>query len=643
MRILRYATIATLLLLPFIFIACNKSTTDESAPQAKSSAKKEVRDNPFKNEVYVSLTDEEVDTLMRIARKAFDMHVKEGKRYEPTNGELSGSLKNKRGNHVFATIYYKGDWRGCMASSRKLLVDSVIDSVINTAQDFRFKKKNPKPEELQDYRVELSILQPKHIIEGGNTIENIEKQFKPGVEGLYVGDGRKSAFFLPYVFNKKARKLQTWLERLSNKATGQKNPDLWKNADAIIAHYDAINTIEEKPYGKFTYLYRYRVLAPTVSAKQIHAALHEGINWLSSQYDGAAGMLKPGYYEYTTRPIKNHNMVDEARALWSLVKLHSLIPDATATKLIDSFLPHLLDATDKDRGLLMKQRKNREPLPDVIASLFLFNSVITYDNGSLIKKHRKWLDTVAAWLTKDIVRQSGQIDLKGTYYNAGDSDYVAGLVLESLSIAAKPLKSEALRKAAERLNGYIFTSFKPNPNSLYTDLAEGYRAYYALTDDSNAYDKLIGIVDATIRLQLKGADARLLDLSGAVKSGRQVRTIDTANAVVLWSHAYEMMKSDSSLKENAWRQSVFNQLGAAIAEASRWLYEHQANYVNTFFFPESRNVIGGFFMEEGQFQVRPGVSARCLEALALIVTGYGDNGYDELMKANTELLNRPSH
>ena len=571
------------------------------------------------------------------------MHVKEGKRYEPVDGELSESLKNKRGNHVFATIYYKGDWRGCMASSRKLLVDSVIDSVINTAQDFRFKKKNPKPEELQDYRVELSILQPKHVIEGGNTVENIDKQFKPGVEGLYVGDGKKSAFFLPYVFNKKERKLQTWLERLSNKATGQKDPDLWKKPGSIVAHYDAINTIEEKPYGKFTYLYRYRVLTPTVTAGQIHTALKAGVDWLTSQYDSAAGMLKPGYYEYTTQPIKDYNMVDETRALWSLVKLHAMMPDTGVAKLIDAFLPHLLDATDKDRGLLMKQRKDREAVPDFIATLFLFNSVVTYNNGSLIKKHRKWLDAVALWLTKDVVQQSGQIDLKGTYYNAGDSDYVAGLVLESVSIAAKPLKSEPLRNAAERLNGYIFTSFKPNPNSLYTDLAEGYHAYRLLTDDSNAYDKIIGLADAAIRLQLKAADARLLDLSGAVKAGRQVRTIDTANAVILWNQAYTMMKSDATLKDNEWRQSVFNQLGPSIAEASRWLYEHQANYLNTFFFPESKNVIGGFFMEEGKFQVRPGESARCMEALASIVINYGDTGYDELMKSYKSLLDRPSH
>jgi len=644
MRMLRFTVISLFALLLLSVAACDGDKKESSGKSSKTIASKQTqKDNPFKKEVAVVLSDAEVDVLMRIARKAFDMHVKEGKRYEPVEGEVPETLKKKRGNHVFATIYYKGDWRGCMASKRKLLVDSVIDSVINTAKDFRFKKKNPKPDELQDYRVELSILQPKKVIEGGNTLENIGNHFKAGVEGLYVGDGKKSAFFLPYVFNKKERKLKTWLERLSNKATGKKDPELWKKPGSIVAHYGAINTIERKPYGKFTYLYRYRVLTPTVSAEDLQSALDQGNTWLASQYDAASGLFKPGYHQYTTRAIKNPNMVDEIRALWSMVRMQGMNPNASIKKIIDSFMPRLLENIDKETGLMMKIRKKQPAIPDFIATLYLFNSVVSYDNGSHIKKHKKWLSTVAAWLAKDIVQESGQVDLKGTYYNAGDSDYVNGLVLQSTSLAAKPLKSEPLRQAADRLNKYLFTNFKPDKEALYTDLAEGYMAYWKLTDDSNAYDKLIGLMDSAIRLQLKGADARLLDLSGAIKTGRKVRTINTANAVIMWTKMYGLMKEDKTLKENDWRNNVFNRLGPSIAEASRWLYEHQGNYLNTFFFPASQNVIGGFFMEESSFQVRPGVSARCMEALQSIIQNYGPEGYNELMKANAPLLHRPSH
>ncbi len=288
-------SIGLLLFLAFSFAGCKggEPTEKKIEKAAKSTAPKP---RTF-NEVRVEISEADKQYLMKTARKAFDLWVAKEERYEPN--DVPPSLKGKKSNNVFATIYKEGEWRGCVSASGKDLVANVVNAVINTCRDKRFK--DPLPEEIDRFRVEISILQPKELIED-KTPEGVRKVLEPGVHGIYLEhSSRKRAFFLPYVFVKKQRTTVTWLERIAKKAKLPK--DAWKSPETFVYKYATINFIEDVPHGKAVDLYRYKVELDEPPADAVEKAIDLAEKYLLGHKVEEKSRFLPGY-DVQHRPLR---------------------------------------------------------------------------------------------------------------------------------------------------------------------------------------------------------------------------------------------------------------------------------------------------------------------------------------------------
>lgn len=197
---------------------------------------------PEFGEVTLQLSAEDKDYLTRLARRAFDAWVKEKKRYKPD--DAPEHLKGMKSNPVFTSIYKGEEWRGCVSASGDDILEATVAAVINTCQDKRFK--NPEPSEVDEIRVEVWVLQPKERIES-NDDGTVQKALSSS-HGLFVKNGSKSAYFLPYVFAQKQRSMSEWLSRLSKKAG--LSEDAWKDSGTKIYRFLTLAFGEESPRGK---------------------------------------------------------------------------------------------------------------------------------------------------------------------------------------------------------------------------------------------------------------------------------------------------------------------------------------------------------------------------------------------------------
>jgi len=102
-----------------------------------------------------------------------------------------------------------------------------------------------------------------------------------------------SAFFLPYVFVKKQRTLETWLQRISSKAGLA--PDVWKTADAAVYKFETINFIEDAPHGKAVDLYRYKVELDELPANAVETAIDQTQKYILGHKVEEKNRFLPGY------------------------------------------------------------------------------------------------------------------------------------------------------------------------------------------------------------------------------------------------------------------------------------------------------------------------------------------------------------
>ncbi len=276
-----------LLLVALIFGAfgCDKEATTQKQP-ADPTAK--VKKSASAGEVTLVLSETDRQYLIGVARKALETWTREQKSYQPK--DVPAHLQAMRVNRVFATLYKEGEWRGCVSAKGKSIVPATVQSVINTCRDRRFK--DPQPDELDRFRVELSYLQPKELIESKDPA-TIGTELEPGVHGIILDHkSGKRAFFLPYVFVKKQRTTVTWLERIAKKAGLPKNA--WLSPEASLYRYNTINFIEDVPNGRAVDLYRYKVELDQVEAGSVEAAIERSVAWFAARKQ-ENGLLLSGY------------------------------------------------------------------------------------------------------------------------------------------------------------------------------------------------------------------------------------------------------------------------------------------------------------------------------------------------------------
>jgi len=148
-----------------------------------------------------SLTQEEKQTLLRLAREALDCAVHE-KRLLPLDPSiLTPALKAPGASFVTLTVH--GNLRGCIGALEPYqpLVDDVREHAVAAAlNDYRFQPVSAG--ELDEIEIEVSHLTMPVPLNYAGADDLLEK-LRPGVDGVILKDGPyRRATFLPQVWEK---------------------------------------------------------------------------------------------------------------------------------------------------------------------------------------------------------------------------------------------------------------------------------------------------------------------------------------------------------------------------------------------------------------------------------------------------------
>ncbi len=166
------------------------------------------------------LNEEEKALARKIAWKAVELWVKEGRRLDPRKAGLAPKGALLETLACFVTLKKKGALRGCIGSiypSRPLWKDLVERAVDAAAHDPRFEP--VRPEELPELSLEISVLTPLRKVSGPEDIV-------VGRDGVVLTKGFHRAVFLPQVAPEQGWDRDTMLSFLARKAGLP--PDAWK-------------------------------------------------------------------------------------------------------------------------------------------------------------------------------------------------------------------------------------------------------------------------------------------------------------------------------------------------------------------------------------------------------------------------------
>ena len=554
-----------LLLIALVLMpACEREDGVERPQAAKKAPSKSGLKASKEKEVRVKLSEEDKQYLIGVARKAFDLWVTEKKRHVPENPPKH--LDGMKSNLIFATIYKDGDWRGCVSGRGKNILSAVVSAVINTCRDRRFK--NPEPDEIDGFRVELSVLQPKELIDSKDP-KVIESELEPGVHGIYVvnKDGRR-AFFLPYVFVKKQRTTPAWLARLSKKAGLPK--DGWKGPDAEVYRYGTINFIEETPKGPAVDLYRYKVELDGVPKGAVKEAINAANKYFLSHkvisekndnrfYPGLDGKGKPIINDSTKLQIFAATALGYAADLKKDLKLGKELRWAMVG--IDKAI-----ASDDKKGLVFKEGE-KEDLEGALLLAGLVGQV-----GAV--KGRKAMAPRLMKRLQSLLGKGKAIKEKGEYL-----DDLPGFAVYATAWLAKFTKEKAHRAFAKEV---FETYWKPGG----TWSLPAISSLALALDDPDMAKKAIEEAGHLMSNQYNRGNAPFSDYIGAFKGEDLPTTAGVAVRLRGLAMVYELaLGRDTDIRKRILSSIMF---------ATRWLLEQQFTKTSAFYLKNYRQYVGSF-------------------------------------------------
>lgn len=174
-----------------------------------------------------SLTKEEKQTLLQLARDTIELWVREKKR--PPLPKMEGVLAEERG--AFVTIHKRGQLRGCIGNiiGYQPLIRTIQEmAVAAAAEDPRFR--SVTPEELAEIDIEISVLSPLEKIKDTNKIE-------VGKHGVVISQGWCKGLLLPQVAAEQGWDRDTFLTHTCYKAGLP--ADAWKDPETNIEIFSA--------------------------------------------------------------------------------------------------------------------------------------------------------------------------------------------------------------------------------------------------------------------------------------------------------------------------------------------------------------------------------------------------------------------
>lgn len=194
------------------------------------------------------IKDEWGEFLVRLARRAIEEYVRNGRTIEPPEG-TPPELWEKMG--VFVTLNRHNvppqmSLRGCIGFPLPTypLVEATIKAAIYAAvDDPRFPP--VKESELDDIVIEVSVLTPPELIEGPP--EERPRKIKVGQDGLIIEKGIHSGLLLPQVPVEWGWDEEEFLAQTCWKAGLP--PDCWLDEDTKVYRFTAEIFEEEYPRG----------------------------------------------------------------------------------------------------------------------------------------------------------------------------------------------------------------------------------------------------------------------------------------------------------------------------------------------------------------------------------------------------------
>ncbi len=174
-----------------------------------------------------ALTADEKAELLKLARRAVETYVREGKtiEYETSDPNLTAA----RG--AFVTLTIRDELRGCIGFIEPIypLAQAVLRCAIFAAsEDPRFGP--VRPAELKDLEYEISVLTPLQKVTDPSTIQ-------VGRHGLVIAQGGRRGLLLPQVATENHWDREEFLRQTCYKAG--LSPDAWKKGAEIYA-FEAI-------------------------------------------------------------------------------------------------------------------------------------------------------------------------------------------------------------------------------------------------------------------------------------------------------------------------------------------------------------------------------------------------------------------
>ncbi len=178
------------------------------------------------------LTDEEKQTLLRMAREAMESGVR-GEKLPPLDKTSLPSRLLEPGAS-FVTLTMHGQLRGCIGAleAYQSLVDDVREHALAAAlEDPRFPPVSER--ELTGIQIEVSRLTRPVPLEY-STADDLLSKLRPHVDGVILKDGYRRATFLPQVWEKIPDRAE-FLDNLCYKMGAR--GDLWRSRHLDVLVY----------------------------------------------------------------------------------------------------------------------------------------------------------------------------------------------------------------------------------------------------------------------------------------------------------------------------------------------------------------------------------------------------------------------
>lgn len=135
--------------------------------------------------------------LLQVARSSLKSFVRHGRPYRPNLDALPESFRKSAS--TFVTLTNRGHLRGCIGSTefRHPLAIDVAQNAAAASRDPRFPPVTTG--ELEDVRLEVTLLQPPQLLDYQNEDELLLK-LRPGVDGVIVQWEDRRGLLLPQVW-----------------------------------------------------------------------------------------------------------------------------------------------------------------------------------------------------------------------------------------------------------------------------------------------------------------------------------------------------------------------------------------------------------------------------------------------------------